>query len=39
MSAEMSRLTGPAGLTVNASGEPTVAARSENGVAVLHANR
>jgi uncharacterized delta-60 repeat protein len=34
-SAEVPRLTGPAGLTVNAAGKPTVAARSEDGVAVL----
>lgn len=39
MSAEVTRLTGPAGLTVNAAGEPTVAARSEDGVAILRANR
>ena len=38
MSAEVTRITGPAGLTLNAAGEPTVAARSEDGVAVLHAN-
>ena len=36
-SAEVTRLSGPAGLTVNAAREPTVAARSEDGVAVLHA--
>jgi len=39
MSAEVARLTGPAGLTVNAAGEPTVAARSEDGIAVLHAGK
>lgn len=37
-SAEVTRLNGPAGLTVNAAGEPTVAARSEDGIAILHAS-
>ena len=37
VSAEVARLTGPAGLTVNAAGESAVAARSEDGVAILHA--
>jgi len=39
MSSETARSEGPAGLTVNAAGEPTVAAWSEHGVAVLFARR
>ena len=37
ISHEVARLNGPAGLTVNASGEPTVAAWSEHGVAAVRA--
>ncbi len=39
LSAAVTNLTGPAGLMLNVAGEPTVAAWSEDGVAMLRANR
>lgn len=39
MSSDFSLLTGPAGLMLNASGDPTAAACSDDGVAVVYAKR